>query len=60
MRYENLCKKYDVTVEEIDYAINQIAKNGIAKFVCDTNVLLAAVDLMANGDIQAEVANGNN
>ena len=59
MRYKNLCKKYDVTVEEIDYAINQIAKNGIAKTACDTNILLAAVDLMANGDI-AEVADGNN
>ena len=59
MRYKNLCEKYDVTVEEIDYAINQIAKHGVAKTACDTNVLLAAVDLMANGDI-IEVANGNN
>lgn len=60
MRYENLCKKYGVTAEEIDYAINQIAKNGIAKSACDTGVLLAVVDLIANGDIKAEVANGNN
>ena len=59
MRYKNFCEKYVVTVEEIDYAISQIAKNGIAKTACDTNVLLGAVDLMANGDI-AEVADGNN
>lgn len=59
MRYKNLCEKYGVTVEEIDYAINQIAKSGISKAACDTDVLLAAVDLMANGDIP-EVANGNN
>lgn len=59
MRYKNLCEKYGVTVEEIDYAINQIAKSGIGKAACDTDVLLAAVDLMANGDIP-EVADGNN
>lgn len=59
MRYKNLCEKYGVTVEEIDAAINQIAKHGIAKSACDTDVLLAAVDLMANGDIP-EVVDGNN
>jgi len=47
-RYENLCKKYDITVEEIDAAIEQINFGAIA---CDGIVLVALCELIVSGDI---------
>ena len=48
-RYENLIKKYDVTIEEMDRAIEQIKFGNIA---CDGIVLIALCDLICNGDIK--------
>lgn len=51
-RYKNLCEKYDITVEEIDDAIEQINFGSIA---CEGIVLVALCELIVSGDI----ANGN-
>lgn len=51
-RYENLCKKYDITVEEISAAIDQI---NLGKIACDGIVLVALCELLVSGDIP----NGN-
>lgn len=47
-RYENLCKKYDITVEELDAAIEQI---NFGKIACDGLVLVALCELIVSGDI---------
>lgn len=51
-RYENLCKKYGITIVEIDDAIEQIKLGSIA---CEGIVLVALCDLLISGDI----ADGN-
>lgn len=51
-RYENLCKKYDITVEELNAAVEQINFGQIA---CDGIVLVALCELICSGDI----ADGN-
>ena len=47
-RYENLCNKYGITVEEIDAAVNQI---NLGKIACDGIVLVALCELLVSGDI---------
>lgn len=56
MRYENLCKKYDLTPEEIDKMVDQICAKGISSAYGDSMALIAVVDLMTRGDIP-EVVN---
>lgn len=52
-RYKNLREKYDLTMKEIDEAVDFICgKNSIGDMV-DTNLMLAIVDLLCNGDIRA-------
>ena len=52
-RYKNLREKYDLTMKEIDEAVGFICgKNSIGDMV-DTNLMLAIVDLLCNGDIRA-------
>lgn len=47
-RYQNLCKKYGITIEEMDKAIEQINFGSIA---CDGIVLVALCELIVSGDI---------
>lgn len=47
-RYENLCKKYDITVEEISAAIDQI---NLGRIACEGMVLVALCELLVSGDI---------
>ena len=51
-RYKNLCEKYDITIEEVDAAIEQINFGSIA---CEGIVLVALCELIVSGDI----SNGN-
>lgn len=53
-RYENLCKKYDITVEQIDEAIEQINFGSIA---CEGMVLVALCELLVSGDIKGATEN---
>lgn len=55
-KYKNLRQKYDLTVEEVDHAVDEICKHGIGRACCDGLALVAVVELMSNGDIP-EVAN---
>ena len=50
-KYKGLRQKYDVTVEEIEHAIDELCKHGISGSCCDAMALIAVVDLMTNGDI---------
>ena len=54
MRYVNLCKKYGITPEELDEGINRYSAIATPKFCGDTAVLLAIIDLLCNGDVEAE------
>ncbi len=45
---DNLKAKYDITDEELKRAVDQIP---FGKIACAGNVLVALVDLLANGDI---------
>lgn len=47
---DNLKKKFGITDEEFDDAVNQIK---LGKIVCDGAVLAAVVDLLCRGDIPA-------
>ena len=49
--YKNLKEKYGVTDEELKKAIDQI---NFGKIACDGIVLIALVDLILNGDIEAK------
>lgn len=52
-RYKNLREKYDLTMKEIDEAVDFICgKNSIGD-MANTNLILAIVDLLCNGDIRA-------
>lgn len=53
-RYENLCKKYDITVAQIDDAISQINFGSIA---CEGLVLVALCELLVSGDIKGAPEN---
>lgn len=53
-RYENLCKKYDITVAQIDEAIEQINFGSIA---CEGLVLVALCELLVSGDIKGAPEN---
>ena len=53
-RYENLCKKYDITVAQIDEAIEQINFGSIA---CEGLVLVALCELLVSGDIKCAPEN---
>ena len=49
--YENLKKKYGITNDEIEAAVNQI---NFGKIACDGIVLVALVDLISKGDIAGD------
>jgi hypothetical protein len=49
--YKNLCEKYDLTVEEIKRAVDEISKHGMAKSCCNTMALVAVADLLTSGDV---------
>ena len=53
-RYENLCEKYDITVAQIDDAIEQINFGSIA---CEGMVLVALCELLVSGDIKGALEN---
>lgn len=48
MKQENLLKKYGITAEELKRAVDQIQ---FGKIACNGIVLVALMDLIANGDI---------
>lgn len=50
-RQKNVCNKHGITQAELDDGVNQFCKHAAGKFVGDTNVLLAIVDLLGCGDI---------
>lgn len=53
--YINLCKKWDVTSEEIEEFMNFIVTNkGLGDWYGDINVLFAALDLMCSGDVSPQ------
>lgn len=47
----NVCKKYDITEEELKKGIDQYSSLATGRFCGDINVLLAIIELMCNGDI---------
>lgn len=47
--YENLLKKYDLSLQELQMAIEQIP---LIKIHCSVNCLVALVDLLCSGDIE--------
>ena len=58
--YDNLCKKYDITKEEVKEFIDFISGNEIfGKWCGDIKVLIAGVDLLANGDIKEDKGENN-
>lgn len=57
--YQNLMQKYNITEEQIDTAVNEICKHGLANSCCDTYWLCAVVELMCNGDIGEDNAANN-
>lgn len=52
-------QKYNITEEQIDTAVNEICKHGLANSCCDTYWLCAVVELMCNGDIGEDNAANN-
>lgn len=48
MKQQNLLTKYGITAEELKRAVDQLQ---FGKIACPGNVLVALVDLIANGDI---------
>lgn len=55
-KQENLCKKYNITPEELKRAVDQI---NFGKIACDGVVLVALCDLICNGDIKESSNNDN-
>lgn len=51
MKQGNVCKRYDITHEELQKGVDQISKLSFGKFAGDINVLLAIVELLTAGDI---------
>lgn len=49
---ENVCKKYGITREELKRGVEQYSKYATPKFVGDTMVLLAILDLLTSGDCE--------
>lgn len=49
---ENVCKKYDITREELQKAVDRYSAIATPKFAGDINYLLAIIDLLCNGDIK--------
>ena len=50
---ENICKKWDITPEELKEGVNRFVKAGFEKYYGDTNVLLAILELLTSEDIQS-------
>lgn len=48
---ENVCKKYDITREELKKGVERYSNLATGKFAGDINILLAILDLLCNGDI---------
>lgn len=48
---ENVCKKYNITLKELQEGVNQYSDLATGKFAGDIDVLLAILDLLCNGDI---------
>ena len=56
MAQENLIKKYGITENQLKEGIDIVAKNLVK--ICNVSVMLAVTELLANGDIKEENANG--
>ena len=59
MKQENICKKYDITRDELQKGVDQIGKHSFGKFAGDINILLAIIDLLSNGGIDEEKPDDN-
>ena len=51
---ENICKKYDITREELQEGVERWSKLITDEFAGSINVLLAMHDLLRNGDVSDE------
>ena len=52
---KNLLKKWNITKDELNKAIDELCAKGIAKGCYqNTNALLAALDLLTSGDIKGD------
>lgn len=57
---EKLCFKWRITQDELQAGIDELCANGVAKSCFqNTNVLLALMDLLTSGDIEAYAKNDN-
>ena len=56
--YERLMQKYDVTREELNKTIDEFCKGGLSN-CCNSNAMIALVDLLTNGDLVDTTKNEN-
>lgn len=54
---ENLCFKWSITQEELQAGVDELCEKGIIKGCFKTDVLLALMDLLTQGDIKAYTEN---
>ena len=47
---ENVCKKYDITKEQLKKGVDIVSKN--LGLICEASVLLAVTELLVNADIK--------
>lgn len=50
--YENLCKKYGITKEEVKKAVDIVSKN--LRKIVNPMVMIAVADLLAAGDVKED------
>ena len=48
---ENICKKWDITQEELKEGVDRFCSIGVPKYAGNTIVLMAMLELLTNGDI---------
>ena len=55
MAVANILKKWNITHEELNKAVDELCAKGVAKGCYqNTNALLAVLDLLSSGDIKEE------
>ena len=55
MAIANILKKWNITREELNKAVDELCAKGVAKGCYqNTNALLAVLDLLSSGDIKEE------
>ena len=55
MAATNLLKKWNITREELNKAVDELCAKGVAKGCYqNTNALLAVLDLLSSGDIKED------